>query len=41
MPKTSAGPAARGALHNHLPMMVSFLPVYIMWRQAEKAGRSV
>ncbi len=40
-PEPSAGSAAGGALHNHLSMMLCFLPVYFMWKQAEEAGSSV
>ncbi len=40
-PAPSAVPAAGGAMHNHLAMMLTFLPVYFMWKQCEETGTSV
>ena len=36
-PAPSAVPAAGAAMHNHLTMMLAFLPVYFMWKHAHEA----
>ena len=36
-PAPSAVPAAGAAMHNHLAMMLAFLPVYFMWKHAHEA----